>query len=152
MHPLNLSMHDQTLSQIKLDLEHQLQELRMESHIKDERILKLQMSYDQTLKQELQGILSNTQYDKVKSCLGDNYATIPSLDTSNFFTQDHENQNPNQHPAPVPYSPNLPLQRSTLLKPRQQQLDLQTLVNSQASSIEAMNQRERLLQEREKSL
>jgi hypothetical protein len=53
-------MHDQTLSQIKLDLEHQLQELRMESHIKDERILKLQMSYDQTLKQELQGILSNT--------------------------------------------------------------------------------------------
>ncbi len=55
----------------------------------------MQMSFDQTLKQELQGILSQTQYDRIKGCLDikDNYATIPELDTSNFFTQTQDVEN-----------------------------------------------------------
>lgn len=53
------------------------------------------MSLDQTLKNELKGILSQTQYDKIKGCLEmkDNYATIAELDTSNFFTQTQDIEN-----------------------------------------------------------
>jgi len=43
MLPLNLTsscMPDQTLQVIKSELEHQLVELRLENHLKDERIVK----------------------------------------------------------------------------------------------------------------
>ena len=73
---LNASLPDQTLTCIKSELEQQLVELRLDNHLKDERLFKLTASLsrtfaDNTLRDHLRKVLSQSQFQRIVDLLGE---------------------------------------------------------------------------------
>ena len=85
-----------------------------------------------------------------------NYRSVPHRLQSEYNTLE---QSANQNPFPFPISPSnqshAPLQLSSYQPKRgffKKELDLQQLINGHSNTIEVLNQRELMLQDREKAL